>query len=276
MAVKKGRWKPNVAVGGNNGGRMQPLLIKNGEAIAIELTRELLTEVPEFLHFGGKGAEGLLAVRTLGNDVTIRMNGSRTSIIGAKHVMTDAIDTDDINLILDGAGWKERIPGQAALLWPIGDTNQDIVGCRICPTRPDREAEVIADKEEEANAPPLDDDTFKAFDVAKILMTDVEEMMLVIMVDVSFWSNEITAITMEQTRRRPRCTIGRKRHSKRTADSRLITCREIEKMLLNAGSRLKGTRLGQRNEAGRTHLRKDEQIRIWKRGELLLNLGIVS
>ena len=163
------------------------------------MTRELSAKVLEFLHIGREGTDALLAIDTLGKDMTIRMNCSRTTDITADIVLTYPVNTDDEHLVLDGTRRQQCLPSQTSLLWPVGHADQDIIGIAWSISRPNRETQVETNEQEETDAPPCDDALLLPGLITTAFATNVEQMVLVVMMHFSLRRDEVTTIAVVLT-----------------------------------------------------------------------------
>lgn len=160
------------------------------------MTRELSAKVLEFLHIGREGTYTLLAIDTSGKDMAIGMDGARTTIVNADVIFSHPVNADDEHLVLDGTSGQQCFPCQTSLLRPVGYANQNVVGIVGCEPRPNRETQVEADYQKETNASPSDDTLLLPRLIATSFATNVEQMVFVVMMQLSLRGNEITAITV--------------------------------------------------------------------------------
>lgn len=160
------------------------------------MTRELSAKVLEFLHIGRKGTDTLLAIDTLGKDMTIGMDGARTAIVNADVILSHPVNADDEHLVLDGPSGQQGLPSKTTFLRPISHADQNVIRIVGCKPRPNRETQVEADYQKETNAPPSDDTLLLPRLIATAFASNMEQMMFVVMMQLSLRGNEVTAIAV--------------------------------------------------------------------------------
>ena len=160
------------------------------------MTRELSAKVLEFLHIGREGTDTLLAIDTSGKDMAIGMDGARTTIVNADVILSHPVNADDEHLVLDGTCGQQGLPSKTTLLRPISHADQNVIRIVGRKPRPNRETQVEADDQKETNTPPCDDALILSWLIATAFTTDVEQMVLVVMMQLSLRGNEVTAIAV--------------------------------------------------------------------------------
>lgn len=224
------------------------------------MTRELASKLLEFNEIRLERAARLFVIRASSNDMAIRMNGTRSAIVSTYMILPHSIDANDISLILDGTSWEKSIPCQSTLLGPVGYADEYIIGIGIGKTRPNREAQIVADKQKKTYATPRDNHTIPTCLIAKLFTSDAEKMMLIGVMDLTLGGNKETTVTVE----RGRSHSGRfiESDGKRTTKSSIIPNRQFEQTVLDNRGSLKLMKSRCSDKARRTHLGQNQKIRI--------------
>ena len=239
------------------------------------MTRELSAKVLEFLHIGREGTYTLLAIDTSGKDMAIGMDGARTTIVNADVILSHPVNADDEHLVLDGTSGQQRFPSKTTLLRPISHADQNVIRIVGRKPRPNRETQVEADYQKETNASPSDDTLLLPRLIATAFATNVEQMVFVVMMQLSLRGNEVTTIAVVLT------VLGsfplwRKSDGKRSTEGGLITTREIEQALLDVSEIFRLTCFWRSHESRAAHLGQHKEIGIGQLAKDRLNLLVIG
>src|SRR5262245_13321874 len=94
----------------------------------------------------------------IGDDLAVGVDDHASARVGKFGIVPRAIDSDDIGLILDGAGLKQRYPMMLAHYRPAGDDTVKICTEADSAAEMFREAQVVADQRRDRKTFPREDD----------------------------------------------------------------------------------------------------------------------
>lgn len=133
---------------------------------------------------------------------TVGIDDACASIVAAKVVVADAVDTYDVALVFDGTCTQECVPYVATRRGPVGNVDEAVVGrigfvgSKGYVATEAWEAEVVAYLQTEAHPTPLYDDALCAGGVAALLTSIGEEMALVVVGDLTIGDDEVETVVV--------------------------------------------------------------------------------
>ena len=127
--------------------------------------------VREVLKVDLSGNRGFPAVGRRGERFAVGPDEGSAAVVRAGGIAAHAVHGRYIAGVLDGPGARERVPREAPHVGPTGHQQDGVVVVPVA--QPHGEAQVVADRQQEAHAAPLHDDAPSARDETLALAEDL-------------------------------------------------------------------------------------------------------
>ena len=189
-----------------------------------------------------------MVILARGDGAAVGIDDDRRAAVLRHRVSADAVDADDVTLVLDGPRTQQRAPGFDAADGPTGHVEGHVVIAAVA--APDGEAQVVADLQQDAYAAEGDDHATRAACVVTVLAAVGEEVALVVRLHAAVGVDEAEAVVVTTA------IFHGQRSGHSRAACRRLTHHPAERLAVG----LFGHAFGMRRETGGEHLRQHVEV----------------